>query len=155
MSFLKISIQDEFSDILIHKMEQSGPKAEHALANQIAKDTEPFVPALTKSLANRTRVVENQIVYPGPYARYLYEGFVMVDSKTGKGPMQIVSKDGSKVVRFRKGATLKKREPEKKLDIKKKVHEHATDHWVKVSADRNMDKWERVAGRLVKYELEK
>lgn len=152
MSFLKISIRDEFSDVLMRKLEQAGPRAAHALANEIAKDTEPFVPALTKSLANRTRVVENQIIYPGPYARYLYEGKVMVDAATGKGPMRIVSKDGSEIIRFRKGATLKPTsEP---LDIKKDVHKDATDHWFEASAAQNMDKWKRVAGRLVKDELE-
>lgn len=153
MSFLKISIRDEFSDVLMRKLEQAGPRAAHALANEIAKDTEPFVPASqNKSLANRTRVVDNQIIYPGPYARYLYEWKVMVDAATGKGPMRIVSKDGSEVIRFRKGATLKPTsEP---LNIKKDVHKDATDHWFEASASQNTDKWRRVAGRLVKDELE-
>ena len=78
MSCLKINISDSFSDVLMRKLEAAGPMAAHALASQVAKDTEPFVPALTKSQVNRTQVVENRIVYPGPYARYLYEGKVMV-----------------------------------------------------------------------------
>lgn len=152
MAYLKISIQDNFSDVLKRKLEAAGPRVAHAMANIIAKDTEPFVPALTKSLANRTQVVENQIIYPGPYARYLYEGKVMVDSTTGKGPMKIVGKDGSEVIRFRKGANL--RPTTRPLDIKTDVHKDATDHWLEASKIKNLDKWTRAAGRLVKDELE-
>lgn len=155
MSFLKINISESFSSALMKKLEQAGPRAAHALANQIAKDTEDFVPALTESLSNRTRVVENKIIYPGPYARYLYNGKVMVDAETGKGPMRIVSKDGSVVIRFRKGATLKP--TDRDLDIKspehRRVHKHATDHWFEASSAQNMDKWEEVSERLVKKYL--
>jgi len=148
VSFLKIDISEDFSDVLMKKLAQAGPRAAHALANQIAKDTEDFVPALTKSLSNRTMVIENKIVYPGPYARYLYHGRVMVDTATGKGPMRIVSKDGSEVIRFRKGATLKP--TDRPLKIQKSVHKHATDHWFEESKAQNMDTWTTVAGRLVK-----
>ena len=152
MAYLKINIRDRFSDVLMRKLEQAGPRAAHALANEIAKDTEPFVPALTESLANRTQVVENQIIYPGPYARYLYEGKVMVDAATGKGPMRIVSKDGSEVIRFRKGARLKP--TDRPLDIKQDVHRNATDHWFDASKAQNIEKWLRAAGRLVEDELD-
>lgn len=156
MGYLKISIRDDFSGALMKKLSQAGPRAAHALANQIAKDTEDFVPALTKSLSNRTQVVGDKIIYPGPYARYLYEGKVMVDAATGKGPMKIVSKDGSVSIRFRKGATLTA--TDRDLDIKspehRKVHKNATDHWFEASKSMNMDKWTRVAGRLVKDELD-
>lgn len=156
MSYLKISIRDNFSDVLMKKLEEAGPKAAHALAVQVAKDTEPFVPARTKSLVNRTnlikdRVVANQIVYPGPYARYLYYGKVMVDASTGKGPMRIVGKDGSEVIRFRKGAKLKP--TDKPLDISKSVHPQAQDHWFEGSKAQNLEKWTEVAEKLVKDEL--
>ena len=152
MSCLKINISDSFSDVLMRKLEAAGPMVAHALASQVAKDTEPFVPALTKSQVNRTQVVENRIVYPGPYARYLYEGKVMVDAATGKGPMRIVSKDGSEVIRFHKGAKLKP--TDRPLDIKKDVHPQATDHWFEASKAQNMGKWARAAGKLMKDELE-
>lgn len=151
MGFLVINISESFSEALMKKLERAGPRAAHALANQIAKDTEDFVPALAKSLSNRTQVVENKIVYPGPYARYLYYGKVMVDAATGKGPMKIVSKNGSEVIRFRKGATLKP--TDRPLKIQKSVHQHATDHWFEASSTKNMDKWERVSERLVKKYL--
>ena len=56
-------------------------KAEHTVAEEVLSDTAPFVPALTKSLTNRSHVEGNYVVYPGPYARYLYHGKVLVDPK--------------------------------------------------------------------------
>lgn len=150
MGYLKVSITDGFSDVLRKKLEQAGPRAAHAVAVQAAKDTEPFVPAMTKSLANRTQVVENRIVYPGPYARYLYNGKVMVDAATGKGPMVIDDK-GTKIIRFRKGAVLKP--TEKLLKISRAVHPQAQDHWFEASKSQNLDKWIQVAGKAVEHEL--
>ena len=152
MSYLKIKVDDHFSKPLAAKLKQAGPRAAHTLAVQIAKDTEPFVPFLTGSLSNRTQVVENMIIYPGPYARYLYYGKVMVDAATGKGPMKIM-RDGQVVaIRFRKGATLKP--TEKKLDIKKRSgHAQATDHWLEASKAQNLDKWIGIAGKAVEREL--
>lgn len=153
MSYLKIKIDDNFSKPLAAKLKQAGPRAAHALAVQIAKDTEPFVPAMTKSLTNRTQVVDSMIIYPGPYARYLYYGKVMVDAATGQGPMRIVSKDGSEVIRFRKGATLKL--TNKPLKISRTVHPQAQDHWLEGSKAQNLEKWIHVAGKAVEHELGK
>lgn len=158
MSYLKIKIDDNFSKPLAEKLKQAGPRAAHAVAVQIMKDTEPFVPARTKSLANRTQVVENMVIYPGPYARYLYYGKVMVDAATGKGPAMytIAESNGKKVkkivkFRFRKGATL--RPTSKPLKISQAVHKQATDHWLDASKAQNLDKWIRVSGKAVEHEL--
>lgn len=151
MSYLKIKIDGHFFKPLAEKLSKAGPWAAHTVAVQIQKDTEPFVPAMTKSLVNRTQVVENRIVYPGPYARYLYYGKVMVDAATGKGPMRIAGKDGTKVIRFRKGATLKP--TEKPLKISKKVHPQATDHWLDASKAQNLEKWIKAAGRAMEREI--
>lgn len=153
MSYLKIKIDDMFSKPISKKLEQASPKVKHTMAIQIAKDTDPFVPALTKSLSIRTRVSENKIIYPGPYARYLYYGKVMVDSATGKGPIRIVSKDGSEVIRFRKGARLIP--TEKPLKYTKSVHPQATDHWLESSKDQNLKKWIRIAGKAIENDLKK
>ncbi len=60
------------------------------------------------------------------YARYLYMGVKMVDSKTGKGPALVHDKYGGLVgPRFRKGAKLKVKQPEEKLTFKN----DRTDHW--------------------------
>lgn len=154
MSYLKIRIDDNFSKTLAENLKQAGMRTAHTLAVQIAKDTEPFVPFLTGSLSNRTHPVDNMIIYPGPYARYLYNGKVMVDAATGKGPMRIVGKDGVEVIRFRKGATLKPTEIN--LDIKKRPgHALATDHWLEASKAKNLGKWIETAKKAVERELRK
>lgn len=140
MSYLKISMKDNFSAGLMKKLHAAGPRAAHAVAVQVEKDTEPFVPAQTKSLVDRTQVVDSSVVYPGPYARLLYNGKLMIDPDTGSAWA-------------RKGAT--KIVTGKDLDIKKDVHSQAQAHWFEASKAQNMEKWERVAGRVVNRELEK
>lgn len=140
MSYLKISVNDSFSDVLRRKLAAAGPRAAHAVATQIASDTEPFVPALTKSLVNRTQVVESQVVYPGPYARFLYHGKLMIDPET-------------KSAWARKGAT--KVVTGKDLDIKQDVHGQAQSEWFEASKAQNLEKWARVAGKAVERELSK
>lgn len=147
MSYLRIGVRDNFSEALMTKLEAVGPQASHALAVQMAKDTEPFVPARTKSLVNRTQVVEDTIIYPGPYARYLYEGKVMVDSATGKGPMRYVTKDGDLVIRFRKGARL--RPTARSLDIRTSVNPQAQARWFEGSKAQNLEKWVQFAEKEI------
>ena len=126
-------------------------RSEHILAAQMAKDTSQFVPARTLSLDQRTQVKGNTIIYPGPYARYLYNGMKMVDSATGKGPMKIVSKDGSVSFRFSKGAVL--RPTDEPLNIRTTVHRQAQSHWFEASKAQNLQKWVRVADKAVKDDL--
>lgn len=75
---MKITITSQGFDKIAKKIEQSGEKAAHALAVQVAKDTEPFAPAQTKSMVNRVKVDGSTIIYPGPYARYLYNGKIVI-----------------------------------------------------------------------------
>ncbi len=113
-------------------------RAEHILAIQAAKDTTPYVPALTGSLSNRTKVQGGTIIYPGPYARYLYFGKLMVDPETGSPWAS-------------KGAT--KKLTDRDLVFNQTMHPMAQDHWFEASKAVNMDKWERVAGKAMKREL--
>lgn len=140
MSYLKISMKDNFSAPLMKKLQEAGPRARHAVAVQVEKDTEPFVPARTKSLVNRTQVVDSLVIYPGPYARFLYNGKLMIDPDTGSAWA-------------RKGAT--KVVTGKDLDIKTDVHSQAQAHWFEASKAQNREKWERVAGRAIDHELDK
>lgn len=110
-------------------------KAEKALAVQVMKDTDKFVPALTGSLTQRTHIEESTIVYPGPYARFLYYGKVMVYAPTGS---TWAPKNEHKVVTGRD------------LVMNKSMHPLATSHWFEVSKAANLDTWIRVAERLVK-----
>ncbi len=115
---------------------------ERKMARQIMEDTRTFVPADTLSLDSRTHIIGNNIVYPGPYARYLYYGNRMVDSVTGRGPMYIPNVGW----RWHKGATLVATNTP--LNISTAVHPDATSHWMDASKARNMEQWKKVAARI-------
>lgn len=107
----------------------SNDRAEHAVAVQMEKDTRPFVPALTGSLMNRTRVDGNTVIYPGPYARFLYYGKVMVDPDTGS---PFAQKGAVKVV------------TDRNLVFNRSVNPQAQAHWFEASKAQNLEKWLRV-----------
>lgn len=138
MSYLKISMKDTFSSTMMKRLEEAGTVAGHAVARQIAKDTEPFVPALTKSLVDRTQVVGSKIIYPGPSARMLHKGKLMIDPNTGSA---WAKKGATKIVTG------------KDLKFNHSVHSQAQAHWEEASKAQNMDKWERVAERAIEREL--
>lgn len=129
MITFKVKTSD-FSTIL-----PSTDKAEKTIAAQVMKDTDKFVPALTGSLAQRAHLEESTIVYPGPYARFLYYGKVMIYEPTGS---TWAPKFEHKVVTGRD------------LVMNKSMHPLASSHWFEVSKAANLDKWLRVAERLVK-----
>ena len=131
---LKFTVYTDLSGIG-PMLRNASNKAQHAIAIQAQKDTSPYVPALTGSLDQRTRVDENQIIYPGPYARYLYYGKLMVDPATGSS---YAPKGATKVL------------TDKNLVFNKAMHSQAQDHWFEASKAENMDKWLRVAGKAVK-----
>lgn len=113
-------------------------QAVHTVAIQAQKDTSPFVPALTGSLDARTKVSKGTITYPGPYARFLYEGKVMVDPDTGS-PYA------------RAGAT--KIVTSKDLVFNRSMHSQAQAHWFDASKAQNVGKWIDVAKKAVKHEF--
>ena len=122
---------------LAPRLEDASQRAAHAAAIQAEKDTSPYVPALTGSLDRQTRVENNQIVYPGPYARFLYFGKVMVDPATGS---PFAPRGGTKVV------------TDKNLVFSRAMHAQAQAFWFEASKAENLDKWLRVAGKaLTRY----
>ena len=135
---LKFSVNAEGFDALQEKIAQACSKAEHALAVQVQKDTSPFVPFLTGSLDQRTQVVGDSIIYPGPYARFLYYGKVMIDPETGS---TYAPKGGTKVL------------TDKNLVFNTSGHSQAQSHWFEASKAENLDKWIRVADKAVKNGL--
>ena len=132
---VKFSVYMDGMDAVKETLAQACGKAEHVLAVQVEKDTVPFVPALTGSLTERTRVVGNAIIYPGPYARFLYNGKVMVDPNTGS---TYAPKGGTKVL------------TDRNLVFTKTMHPQAQSHWFEASKAQNLDKWLRVAEKAVK-----
>lgn len=133
---LKISMHLDGLENVKGKFAESCTRAEHILAQQVAKDTSPFVPMVTGSLDERTRVVGSNIVYPGPYARFLYYGKVMVDPNTGSA---YAPKGGTKVI------------TDRNLVFNQTVHPQAQDHWFEASKAQNLDKWKDVAEKAVKH----
>ena len=143
MSYLKISVKDNFSAALMKKLHEAGPKAAHAVAVQVEKDTEPFVPASqSKSLATRTQVVDGSVIYPGPYARYLYNGRVMVF----EDPPYLRTVNGKAVLSHY---------GQKKKPIEKPVNPKAQAHWFEASKAQNLEKWEKKAAEAIDRELDK
>lgn len=104
--------------------------AEKWVANAILKDTRPYVPALTGSFMNRAHTDGRFVIYPGPYARYLYYGKVMEGPKYG--PKHATDKD---------------------LVFTKTVNPQAQAHWFEASKAQNKDKWLKGAKKIVRREL--
>lgn len=132
---LKFTVHTDGMDAVMEALANACSRAEHDVAVRVEKDTAPFVPMLTGSLTQRTRVDGNQIVYPGPYARFLYYGKVMVDPSTGS---TYAPKDGTKVV------------TDRNLVFNQTVHPQAQSHWFEASKAQNLEKWLRVAKKAVK-----
>lgn len=132
---LKFSVDVSGMDAVKNALAKACSRAENVVAQQVMKDTTPFVPAVTGSLTQRTRVVGNEVIYPGPYARFLYYGKVMVDPTTGS---TYAPKGGTKVV------------TDRNLVFKTKMHQQAQSHWFDASKAQNMEKWVRVADKAVK-----
>ena len=135
---IKFSVHTDGMDAVRTAVAKACARAEHVLAEQMEKDTQPFVPMLTGSLTQRTRVVGNDIIYPGPYARFLYYGKVMVDPETGS---TYAPKGGTKVL------------TDKNLVFTTSGHAQAQSHWFEASKAENLDKWIRVADKAVKNGL--
>ena len=135
---LKFEVHASLDEAIAKKLSVASTKAEHAVAVQAAKDTSPYVPMLTGSLNVRTQVGGGNIIYPGPYARYLYYGKLMVDPNTGSS---YAPKGGTKVL------------TDKNLVFNQASHPQAQAHWFEASKAQNLDKWIRVADKAVKNDL--
>lgn len=135
---LKFEVHADLSEVMAQKLAEASTKGEHAVAIQVQKDTSPYVPFLTGSLDQRTRVDGSQIIYPGPYARYLYYGKLMVDPATGSS---YATKGTTKVL------------TDKNLVFNKASHANAQAHWFEASKAENLEKWIRVADKAVKRDL--
>ena len=144
---LKFTVHTDGMDAVKEALARGCSRAEHVLAVQVMKDTAPFVPMRSGSLRERTHIEGytandfgpgsgNMIVYPGPYARYLYYGKLYVDPLTGS-PFA------------REGVTKIPATPEKDLKF---WHPGTRSHWFEASKAQNLQKWLRVADKAVKHE---
>ena len=71
---LRFSVYTEGLESIKEKLAQNCTEAEHMVSIQVQKDTSPFVPAsgAPAGMDTRTKVDGSMVIYPGPYARYLY-----------------------------------------------------------------------------------
>jgi len=92
----------------LRAFEQRHKRAQQWLGDRVLEDSRACMPLLTGSLQQRSHTEDDgkKVIFPGPYAGYLYRGKVMVDSVTGKGPRKIPTGPGEYILRFRKGAKL-------------------------------------------------
>lgn len=114
---------------LIARIDPAREKMAHAVAIQVMKDTDKYVPFLTGNLARRARVNGSKIIYGGPYARYLHEGKVMEGPL--HGPKHATGKD---------------------LIYTKQHHQQAGAKWFDRSKADNLPKWQEVSKKaFLKY----
>ena len=131
---IKFTVYTDGFDAVQEALAEACTRAEHDLAEHVEKDTQPFVPMLTGSLTQRTRVVGNAVIYPAPYARFLYYGKVMVDPNTGS---TYAPKGGTKVLTNRN------------LVFTKASHPQAQAHWFEAAKAQDLSKWINVAAKAV------
>lgn len=124
---LNFNVKTSGLESIDHKIAELADESEVWLANEILKDTDPFVPALTGSLSQRSHTEGGTVVYPGPYARYLYYGKVVEGPKYG--PKHATDRD---------------------LVYTKSVHPNAQSHWFEASKAQNLQKWIKGVKKLVK-----
>lgn len=137
---IKFSLHVEGIDSIKNEVTMACSKAEHVVAIQAQKDTSPFVPMLTGSFDTQTRVDGALIIYPGPKARFLYYGNVMIDPNTGS---TYAPKGGTKVA------------TNQNLVFTRAFHGNAQAHWFEASKAQNFEKWVKVGEKAVKNELKK
>lgn len=118
-------------------------KAQFWLDSQVMTDMVPLMPMQKGTFIQLTRARSASMAGTGQvcaaagvYGRYLYEGKVMVDSVTGKGPKKIPTGPGEYVLRFRKGAKLVP--TERPLTYS---NPQAVPHWFDVAKANHEKEW--------------
>lgn len=148
LRFKKLSVVNGEVKIRINldRFSKQFQRAQYVLDGQVMNSMIPFMPMITGQFIDVTRSASAAIqgsgrVYAGvgPQARYLYEGKVMVDSKTMKGPYKISTGPGEYVLRFRKGSKLIA--TKRPLNYSKTAHPQATDHWFNPAKKKDKRKW--------------
>ena len=121
-------------------------RAQYQLDGMVMDSMVPFMPHLNGNFIQVTRAASAAVqgsgkVYAafGPQGRYLYEGKVMVDSETGKGPMKVPIGPGKYVLRFKKGSKLKA--TDRPLQYTKTHHPDVTDHWFDTAKKKDGKQW--------------
>lgn len=154
--FKKFSVVDGDVKVRVNlsRFEKQFRDAQYALDGQVMLDMLPFMPMIQGNFIHDTEIVSKSLQGSGwvcggfgPQARYLYEGKVMVDSVTGKGPRKIPTGPGEYVLRFREGATLVP--TNRPLKYTKTAHNpFVTDHWFDAAKKKDLAKWINIVKRI-------
>jgi hypothetical protein len=101
---------------------QSGGPAHKHFTNECARHMDKYVPATSElNLASSVRTTTDKIIYPGPYAHYMYEGKVM-------GPNIPIIENGIIVGYWSKAPKYYTGED---IQYNTSTHSLATSHWDK------------------------
>lgn len=116
------------------RMTKTREQSLRILKSEIAKDTDPYVPMRDRGLKGSTTpsVVSsgNKIIYAKPYAKFLYEGKVMVG-------------------RITRRPWAKKGETKETIN-KDLTYSHGGSRWFDNSKKKNINKWVKVVKKLFK-----
>ncbi len=136
-------------DLNMDRFSRQFQDAQTELDANVMNSMKPFMPHYNGTFIQQTQAASDAIrgsgmVYaaytPGGFGRYLYEGKVMVDAQTGKGPRKIpMGPGGDYILRFRKGARLVA--TERPLDYTKTHNPNVTDHWFDAAKKKDGRKW--------------
>ena len=142
------------ADMKVHvsmdRINRNLDRAQFWLDNQIMEDMSPLMPMNEGNFINATKAKSRSLAGSGvvvagigPMGRYLYEGKVMVDKETGKGPRNIPGVG----LRFRKGAKLV--ETNRPLTYS---NPSARPEWFEVAKKKHVKEWvdgvkEKVGGK--------
>lgn len=125
-------------------------EAQYALDSAVMASMTQYMPMDTSALIDNTKAMSASLAGTGtvvaaapPYGRMQYEGKVMVDSVTGKGPMKVSTGPGEYVWRYRKGAKLVASDRPLKYSNPK-----ATPHWFDTAKENHGDKWVKVVKKI-------
>ena len=133
----------------VRTLEKNLKRARVLFANQVLIDCRAIMPLDTGSLQSRSYVSKDNksVVFPGPYARYLYHGNKMVNAKTGKGPALIRDKNGNIVgYRYRKDTKLKVKQPIEKLKF---TRPEAREKWFEEAKREHLKDWQTLVSKTI------
>lgn len=134
------------ANVSLARFEKQFQDAQKWLDEQVMNDMLPFMPMQTGMFIDITRGMSAALAGTGtviaaapPIGRYLYEGKVMVDSKTGRGPAKIPTGPNAYILRFQKGARLVA--IDKPLKYSTHAHPDVTDHWFDKAKQLHIKEW--------------
>ena len=135
MAQVKFSVYSNVGEEIARKLAVASSRTEEVLAQIVLADTDKFVPMDTGQLSQQAYTEGGFVIYRGPYARFLYNGKVMVDPNTGS---PFAPAGGHKVV------------TDRDLVFKTKANPQAQSHWFEASKAVNLDKWKKAAEEEMK-----